>query len=383
MKIGVIGIGKLGLPFALNLERAGHEVIGVDLSEEYVKRVNDKWVRSDEPHVEQMLLFSKNLIATTDISKVLDTDIVFVLVATPSLPDGKYDHSAINSALSTLRNAWYERYAKGMENSEIEEPQLKDIVIGCTTMPGYCDTLKDRSLGLVPSKIRVSYSPEFIAQGTIVRDQRKPDMVLIGEEDVYAGRIISDVLLSITDDPGAVNVHRMSRKEAEITKLALNCFLTTKIAYANAVGDVALASNVRPEVILSAIGSDSRIGKKYLGYGYGFGGPCFPRDNRAFGIYAMSVGMSPTIPEATDQANYEHLQAQIELLPQGANLNAEITFDTVTYKPESTLLVESQQLKFAQELAARGYKVVVNERPSVIEELKKDPLNDKFTYNAR
>jgi nucleotide sugar dehydrogenase len=369
-------------------------VIGIDVSEEYVKRLNDRWLKSDEPFVEEMLSNSKNFIATTDIGEALNTDIAFVLVPTPSLPDGKYDHSFVDNALKELREKFWNMWSSGLADDgtfSIASVALKDIVIGCTTMPGYCDTVSWRDASQtspelaenvrMPRNFRISYNPEFIAQGTIVKDQRQPDMILIGEADSFAGDIVEKIVLSIVDNPSQPNVHRMSRKEAEITKLALNCFLTTKIAYANSVGDAAIAAGVREDVILSAIGSDSRIGHKYLKYGFGFGGPCFPRDNRAFGIFAESVGIAPTISLATDKANEEHLENQVKFHKKIKD-PLYTRFDYVTYKPESTLLTESQQLKFAQRLAAEGFKVVINERPSVIEELKKDPLNDKFTYNA-
>ena len=105
-------------------------------------------------------------------------------------------------------------------------------------------------------------------------------------------------------------IHNMSTKAAELTKIAVNCFLTTKISYANQVGQVMIKDGLEDEVdiVLKAIGSDSRIGNKYLGYGFGFGGPCFPRDNRAFAAYAHGVGVYAAIGETTDNFNNEHTE---------------------------------------------------------------------------
>merc|ERR1712146_284015 len=111
---------------------------------------------------------------------------------------------------------------------------------------------------------------------------------------------------------------RMSAESAEICKIAINCFITTKISYCNMVGDIAdRTPGADKNELLAAVGADSRIGGKCLRPGYGFGGPCFPRDNRALGGYAKSVGVQPLLPIATDEYNKLHTQIQIaELLKE-------------------------------------------------------------------
>ncbi|MDP1881197.1 MAG: hypothetical protein Q8K60_09695, partial [Parachlamydiaceae bacterium] len=208
-------------------------------------------------------------------SRVLDNDIIFIIVSTPSLPDGKYDHSQVDSVIDKLIQLG-------------RQDKIKDLVICCTTMPEYCDSVQRK---LDNYNYRVSYNPEFIAQGTIIYNQQYPDMVLIGEADTKAGEILVNIYSNLVRNKP--HYARLSRTEAEICKIALNCFLTTKISYANMVGDVLLKSGFNPEDVLNAIGSDSRVGNKYLKWGYGFGGPCFPRDNRAFAIYAEQIGVDP------------------------------------------------------------------------------------------
>jgi len=363
-KVGIVGIGKLGLCFALNLERKGFQIIGVDVSQDYVDSINSKTLKSDEPQVEELLYSSNNFIATTDYESLREVETVFVLVATPSLPDGSYDHSQIDRAVENMLHVFGNSY------------QLKRLVIGCTTMPGYCDELQKRYQE-TDWNFKVCYNPEFIAQGTIIQDQLNPDMVLIGAYDRKDADVIVEIYSELVDNTPTFSI--MTPKEAEITKIALNCFLTTKIAYANMVGDVALASGVRPEVILGSIGADSRVGEKYLKYGYGFGGPCFPRDNRAFAIHAKEVGIDARISKATDECNGLHLDFQADFLSQKTE---DIVFDSVTYKPQSTLLVESQQLALAEKLADRGKKVHIIERKQIIEQLKKKH-GDKFAYTER
>jgi len=255
--ISVIGIGKLGLCFSLTLEKAGYNVCGVDINQSYVDLINRKELKSSEQGVEELLGKSKNFIATTSLKEAVDySDILFVIVATPSLSNGRYDHSQVDGVIEKL-----EKFGR--------QTQQKHFVVCCTVMPGYCDSIKDR---LNQLNYTVSYNPEFIAQGTILRDQAAPDMVLIGE----ANKEIGDRIQSVYEKHTKNNPRfaRMSPIEAEITKLSLNCFLTTKIAYANMVGDIVKSVGGNPDTVLSAIGADSRIGNKYLRYGFGYGGPC-------------------------------------------------------------------------------------------------------------
>jgi nucleotide sugar dehydrogenase len=365
-KISIIGIGKLGLCFALTLEKAGYSILGADISETYVKEINNKTFNSSEQNVNNLLYKSKNFTATTSLIDTINySNVLFVVVATPSLNNGRYDHSQIDSLVKKIK-----KFGK--------QKETKHFIICCTTMPQYCDSIQKE---LEEYNYVVSYNPEFIAQGTILKNQEKPDMVLIGEGNKEAGDILEEIYKNHTSNNP--EIHRMSRTEAEICKISLNCFLTTKIAFANMVGDIAVKSDCDPDKILSAIGSDTRIGKKYLGYGFGYGGPCFPRDNRAIAIYANDIGIDAVISKASDFSNKIHLDYQIEqYIEHNSDKGKQIIFDYVTYKTESTMLIESQQLQFAVSLAQKGYNVLLKEREEVIEEVKKN-YGDLFKYEFR
>jgi UDP-glucose 6-dehydrogenase len=159
----------------------------------------------------------------------------------------------------------------------------------------------------------------------------------------------------------------VSRLEAEIAKVALNCFVTTKIAFANAVGDVADAAGADPGAVLGVLARDPRIGPRCLGYGHGFGGPCLPRDNRALRAFALGLGLDLGIGAATDAANAAHLEYMFRRLRATGDEHA---FGRVSYKPESTLLEESQPLALAARLALDGCRVTVSERARVADELR-------------
>jgi nucleotide sugar dehydrogenase len=139
--------------------------------------------------------------------------------------------------------------------------------------------------------VEVFYNPEFIAQGSIIKDLQNADMVLVGGPDSSTREFIDNLYKKIQVTSPKINF--MSTTAAELVKLAVNCYLTTKISYANMVGEVMTLAGLESEIntVLRAIGEDSRVGSKYLNYGYGFGGPCLPRDNRSFAAYAKKLGL--------------------------------------------------------------------------------------------
>lgn len=364
-KIAIVGIGRLGLCLALNLERAGYQVIGIDTDSKYVEAINLKSFQSSEPLVNEYLAASKNFRATTQIDEIASPGIklIFIVVPTPSLPDGSFDHSFIDAFATKLA-------AFGKSSSE------KHLIINSTTIPGYCDILHER---MSPLNYAVSYNPEFIAQGSIISDQQSPDQVLIGEANEGAGDLIQELYLKLCSNKPVFC--RMQRISAEITKLATNCFLTTKISFANAVGDLAVKAKAEPEKILAAIGADSRVGNKYFKYGFGYGGPCFPRDNRAFNTFANGHNYQMLIGEATDKANESHSYFLTAEWAEKYKEEEWITFDSVTYKKGTDIIEESQQLKLAVDLARAGRKVKIKESAAVIKKLI-DLYNTLFIYEV-
>jgi len=170
----------------------------------------------------------------------------------------------------------------------------------------------------------------------------------------------------------------MSVESAEITKLAINCFITSKIAFANLVADIAdVTPGADKNAILAAVGKDLRIGSRCMKPGYGFGGPCFPRDNRALGNYAILRGIEPTIFRATDIANAQHADFMAQKFCQ----TGECTFEDVCYKPNCPvpIIEESQKLVVAKKMAERGVKVTIVDRENIIALVQKE-YGDIFNY---
>jgi nucleotide sugar dehydrogenase len=354
MKIGVIGAGRLGICFALLCEAAGYDVLVSDIREDYVNDLNTRKIKTHEPEVENLLKAATNFRATTNNKEVIDEcDLIYTLVATPSLEDGSYDVSAVWQVVSDFQDVTAKKY----------------FVVGCTTNPGDCDNFRKQ----LPSNVKVFYNPEFIAQGSIINDLRTADMVLLGA-DPFADndKVISDIrkLYEKIQTTRAI-VCSMSTTAAEITKIAINCFLTTKISYANMLGDVLHHAGCGDEVssVLTAVGTDSRIGRKYLGYGFGYGGPCLPRDNRSFAAFAKKVGLEYNLGTVTDEINNQHAKFVCDYFEKMNSNKKPFYFDSITYKKGTDILTESQQYRLCLDLLDRGYTVYVQNDRKVTDQV--------------
>jgi nucleotide sugar dehydrogenase len=355
--VSVIGIGRLGLCFALVLEKKGFDVCGSDINAAYVRVLNSKQLASPEPGVTQLLTTSRTFKATVSLEEAAKhSDMLFILVDTPSTGGERhYDHSKLGSVLMALNNLKVEN---------------KHIVIGCTVLPGYIAKV-GRFLLKDCKNCTLSYNPEFIAQGDIINGQLKPDMVLIGEGSKEAGDRLQAVYEKLCDNQP--RICRMSPESAEICKLGVNCFVTMKVTFSNLIGDIAdNTPGADKYTICQAIGQDTRVGSKYIRPGYGFGGPCFPRDNRALGGYAEMVGIDALLFNATDEYNQYHTKQQLKaMLALAAD---DFVFTGVAYKPSTRvpIIEESQRLAIARGLAEAGRRVTVRDYVDTVNEVKKE-----------
>ena len=368
MKIGVIGAGRLGLTFALLCEKNGYEVIVSDVREDYVYNLNQRICITNEPLIQSMLLDVTKFTATTkNIEVIENADIIFTFVATPSTIDGNYDTTKVFEVVSDFYTA----------NSLNIPLYNKKLIIGCTSNPGDTSQIQQR---LNMFNIQVAYNPEFIAQGEIVKGLEESDIVLIGTEYQELSNELIEIYKKIQTT--TVNAYVMSPKAAELTKIGINCFLTTKISYANMMGDIMVKSGLEDEInmVLAAVGGDTRVGKKYMKYGFGFGGPCLPRDNRALGHYAKNIGMELNLPLTVDNFNKEHAnflkQHYIQLNP---DKSIPFVMNYITYKRGTDILEESQQFQLCIDLLNEGYCVNVIE----IEEVAKKLNSLSESYNSR
>ncbi|MGH3110441.1 MAG: nucleotide sugar dehydrogenase, partial [Gaiellaceae bacterium] len=237
------------------------------------------------------------------------------------------------------------------------------MVVGSTVMPGSCDAeigpaLERASGRQIGETLGLCYSPEFIALGSVIHDLLEPDMVLIGESDRRAGNVLERLYAGVCENEPPFR--RMSLVNAELTKIAVNTYVTMKISYANALADMCeRLPDADVEIVTEALGLDTRIGSKYLRGAVAYGGPCFPRDNRAFAALARGLGAEPLLAEATDAVNLAQTDRLGRIVESRLQEGDSVGILGLAYKPESVVVEESAGLALARLLGAAGHDVHV------------------------
>ena len=361
--ITILGIGRLGLGLALLIEKAGYNVLGVDINEEYVKQLNNKTFKTKEPEYENLLQNSKNFKASLDLDEGLNySDIIFIMVQTPNSGGNKfYDHSIVSNLLQKINE-------KKVEN--------KHIIIGCTLMPKYIDEVGSFLISNCKNTT-LSYNPEFIAQGEIIKGFLNPDMILIGTHSQELGEILREIYSKIVKTNPKYCI--ISPLEAEITKITINGFITTKLSFANMISDVCDSIGADKYRVLDSIGSDSRIGNKYFRPGYSFGGPCFPRDTRALALFVDQNNINNELLLSTTKYNNLHSDFLTQkLLDENRE---EYVIENICYKEDSKIPIieESAKLQIAKRLVENGKKVTIRDEIQLINEVKKE-YGNIFNY---
>ncbi len=353
MKLSIVGLGKLGAPMAAVMAHKGHSVIGVDINPGYVLALQQGRAPVNEPGLDEMIERNRErLTATADFDQaILATEATFIIVPTPSGPDGTFSMQYVLSAAEKIGAALRKKKAWHL------------VVLSSTVMPGstggtLLPALERHSGKKCGVDFGLCYNPEFIALGSVIRDMLNPDMILIGESDERSGDLLEALYTGVCESNP--QIQRMNYVNAELTKLSVNTFVTTKISYANMLAQVCeTLPGADVDVVTAALGCDSRIGKKYLKGALGYGGPCFPRDNVAFSAMARANGVPALLAEATDQINRRQVPRLAELilsrLPEGGTVG----ILGLAYKPDTDVVEESQGLALAKELLESGVRVVV------------------------
>ena len=351
--ISIFGLGKLGCTMLACFAEKQWKVIGVDINDKFVRDVNNGKSPIFEPGVDNLLKANKKRISATQDSKyaINNSSISFVIVPTPSLSDGSFSMKYVKSVIRELGKALRQK----------EEYHL--VVITSTVLPGDSEELvillETSSNKKCNKHFSVCYNPDFIALGNVVSDFLNPDMVLIGESDKKGGDILQNLHERLVDNNPTI--HRMNFYNAELSKIALNSYCTLKITFANAIAEI--CENLPggdADIVTNAIGDDQRIGRKYIKPGLAFGGPCFPRDNRAFSHAAAKFGVENTFAEKTDEINNYHKDIRIphkiiEILK--INKVNSLAILGLTYKNDTTLIEESAAISIIKTLSSFGIKL--------------------------
>jgi UDPglucose 6-dehydrogenase len=353
--VSVFGLGKLGACIAATYAARGFNVIGVDIDPEKVNRVNAGLPPVEEPLLAETIAAGKGRIrATLDVREAVNSEASFFIPPSPSMPDGSFSNEFLLKAMQPIAKAVRDAGKKGHL-----------FVCSSTTTPNACDTVlipmleKETGWKCGPD-FGFCYNPEFIALGNVINGLLEPDMVLIGESHAEYGAALEQAYKKYNRNQP--QIARMSIISAELTKISLNSYITMKISFTNQLRMIAEQfPKADIHTMLDALGSDTRIGKKYLRAGLSYGGPCFPRDNRLLAYAAQQVGLEAPLAQASDRVNELTKQKLLERVQKLATKLEPIVVLGLSYKPDTYIVEESAGLFLAQHLKRQGYKVLVHD----------------------
>ena len=369
MKVAVIGLGKLGLPLAALLATSGNHVKAFDSLESVRNSIRKKTVETNEPGLLDLLNIESIQLDIVDsiADSIKDSQAVFIIVPTPSLPSGHFTNEYLLDVIAKI-------------GQSIEPSQKIVIDVVSTVMPGSCDGPITLALELnsgrnIGEDLGLCYNPEFIALGSVIHDMQMPDMHLIGQSSDWAGEIVENALKSIVKTQ--VPSRRMNLKEAELVKIAVNNYVTMKISYANMLMQGStLLGGIDIDVVTDAIGLDSRIGRKYLKAAAAYGGPCFPRDTRALSALFSDLGLPDSLSHATQVVNESHSEFVSDQVAKNLVKGMTVGIAGLSYKTGTKVTEESPGLALARALSSREFKIAVWDDEGANHEIT--PLTDSY-----
>jgi len=346
MDIGIIGCDIVGLGFALLCEQNGHNILISDQNENFIYNLNQKICLTNEPLIQSLLLDSQRLSGTTDnIEIIKKSDIIFTFVETPPSVEDTYDTTKVFDVITNY-------FAASSLDILLYD---KKFVVCSTTNPGDVEQIQKR-LGMY--NIRVAYNPPNVSYGDIINGLKKSEVVIIGTEYDNLNNDLSVIYNQIKES--SVHIYAMSIKAAEVTKIGINGFLATKITYANMIGELMSRMGIEKEInlVLNAIGGDSRIGTKYLKYGLGFGGPSIPKSNRALIKYSKDLKLNTSLPSSVKNDNDQHIEFLKNQYTQfNPDKSIPFIFDNLGFKKGIQTFDESQHMKLCIGILNEGYTV--------------------------
>ena len=346
MKISIIGAGYVGLVTGVCFADMGHEIICVDVDQEKVDKINKGIAPIHEENLSEMLKRNKErLTATTDYSVALSqSDITFLCVGTPSRSDGSIDLSYIEEAtrfIGQLIKKWHL------------------VVVKSTVVPGTTRDIITPLLEKVSGKkegkdFSVAMNPEFLREGKAIHDFQYPDRIVIGTRDKKSNDLLKKIYKGINSPIFTVNP-----TVAEMIKYTSNALLSTKISFANEIGNVCKKVGIDVYDVMEAVGMDHRISPHFLQAGAGFGGSCFPKDVAALVSFGSNKGLKMFLLDAVMNVNDTQPLKMIELLEKHVPhiKDKKIAVLGLAFKPDTDDIRESRSIPLIQELLDKGAEV--------------------------
>ncbi len=349
MKLCMIGTGYVGLVSGVCFSDMGNTVYCVDKDQKKINLLNNGKVPIYEPGLEEILkrnFKQKRLIFTTDLKlAVMNSDIIFICVGTPTKK---------NSNSANLK------YVFQVAHELKENIKKYKIIITKSTVPVTTGDKIEKILKILKKKklVDVVSNPEFLREGEAIRDFFSPDRVVIGTNSNKANKILKSLYLPIIKKNS--RYFSTSRRGAELIKYASNAFLATKISYINELANLCEKTGVDIKDISFGMGSDQRIGERFLRAGPAYGGSCFPKDTRALVDTSKSFKTNLSIVKSVIKSNDDRkllLTRKIETI-LGKNVkNKNITFLGVTFKPNTDDMREASSLFMIPYLNKKGANI--------------------------
>ncbi|MFM7217332.1 MAG: UDP-glucose dehydrogenase family protein [Bacteroidota bacterium] len=349
MKIAVVGTGYVGLVTGTCFAETGNQVTCVDIDKEKVARLKNGEIPIYEPHLD--VLFERNIKQgrlgfTTDLSAGIDgAEIIFLALPTPPGEDGSADLKYILQVADQLG------------------PLLKSykVIVNKSTVPvGTAEKVRNAISKNCISEFDVVSNPEFLREGFAVDDFMKPDRVVVGTSSERARAIMNELYSPFVRQGNPIFF--MDERSSELTKYAANAFLAMKITFMNEIGNLCEKVGANVDHVRIGIGSDDRIGKRFLFAGIGYGGSCFPKDVQALSKIAVDAGYDFRILDAVMSVNEKQKLVLVDKVRshyKGALKGKKAAMWGLAFKPDTDDIREAPSLYMIDALLAEGVQVSV------------------------
>lgn len=373
MKIAVIGTGYVGLVTGTCLAETGNNVTCVDINEEKVEKMQQGQIPIYEPGLE--VLFHRNieqgrLKFTTKLAEAIgDAKIIFLALPTPPGADGSADLSFVLGAAKDIAQI---------------VTDYKVVVTKSTVPVGTADKVKKVFAESTNVEVDVVSNPEFLREGVAVEDFMKPDRVVVGTSSEKARKLMGELYNPYVRSGNPIIF--MDERSSELTKYAANSFLATKITFMNEVANLCELVGADVDMVRKGIGSDARIGKRFLFPGVGYGGSCFPKDVQALAKSAAEVDYEFSILNSVMSVNEKQKVVIVEKMRKyykGDLKNKKFALWGLAFKPETDDIREAPALYIIDELLNEGASIIAYDPEAMghVRKLKGDSIgfaNDPY-----
>jgi UDPglucose 6-dehydrogenase len=373
MKIGIIGLGFVGLSFGSVLASKGKNVIGIDVDAEKCKKIRNGVSPFFEPDLERILKIGlkKKLIITDDFSLIKDCDMIFVAVGTPQKSNGAIELSMIKKAVTSIGII----LAKTKKNPIV---LIKSTVIPGTMQNVILPILEKRSGKKAGKEFGLISNPEFLQESSAIRDTKFPHVIVLGG---YQTKFMKKAKSFFSKLHPNVSIVITNHQTAEMIKYANNSFLATKISFINQLSNICQNTpGANIDDIAKTIGMDPRIGALFLNAGPGYGGSCLPKDMKALINFADTIGINPTLLNAVEKTNQKQIQNIVSLIEKtlGTLASKQITVLGTAFKPNTDDIRDSIAIELIKKLLKKKSRITIYD-PKAMKNTK-DVFGEKIIY---